>query len=161
MRRAALAAALVAAGPGWAETDILDLTSAERAALRSEIRALLLEEPEIVAQALNPPSPVAQETQQRIADDKALLAALEPEILNGNRIALFIGADCGTCARAAEELAALSREYGATFILHDTGDTAAARLADRLGMTDLPFYVLPGMILRGHIPKVVLPRYLD
>lgn len=154
-------AALVAAGPGWAETDIFNLTAAERAAFRAEVRALLLAEPQIVDRALNPPNPAAQEIRQEIDDDLRLLQALAPEILGGRQIALFIGADCAECARAADELEAISKDCGAEFILHDTRNPASAALADRLGMTDLPFYVLPGMILRGHIPAVVLPRYLD
>jgi hypothetical protein len=114
-----------------------------------------------VDRALNPPNPAAQEIRQEIDDDLRLLQALAPEILGGRQIALFIGADCAECTRAADELEAISKDYGAEFILHDTRNPASAALADRLGMTDLPFYVLPGMILRGHIPAVVLPRYLD
>ncbi|APE45406.1 hypothetical protein BOO69_09835 [Sulfitobacter alexandrii] len=144
-----------------AETQLTDLTPAERSAFGAEIRALLLDEPEIVDSALNPPGPAAQEMARKIADDQALLAALEPEILKGARIALFVGPECPTCTRASEELAALSAEYGVEFILHDMNDPATARLADQLGMNELPFYVLPGMILRGHMPPIVLPRYLD
>lgn len=154
-------AAFLAAGPGWAETDIFNLTAAERAAFGAEVRALLLAEPKIVDRALNRPNPAAQEIRQEIDDDLRLLQALAPEILGGRQIALFIGADCAECARAADELETISNDYQAEFILHDTRDPASAALADRLGMTDLPFYVLPGMILRGHIPAVVLPRYLD
>ena len=75
-------------------------------------------------------------------------------------MALFVGADCSSCARAVSELSALSKDYDATFILHDTRNDDTAKLAKALGMTDVPFYVLPDMILRGHIPQIVLPRYL-
>lgn len=157
--RLALASVLLAGNAG-AQTDVLNMTDAERRAFGSEVRALLLDEPDIVGKAINPPSPAAQEIQQEIKDDLTLLARLAPQILAGNDVALFIGADCSSCARAVSELSALSKDYGATFILHDTRNDDTAKLAKALGMTDVPFYVLPDMILRGHIPQIVLPRYL-
>lgn len=159
--RALLLTALVAAGPCWPDTDLMALTPAERAALGTEVRALLLAEPKIVEPALTPPSPATQEIRQEIEDDQQLLHALAPDILAGRQIALFIGEECAECDRAVKELDELSKDYGAKFMLHDTNDAASAALAAKLGMTDLPFYVLPDMILRGHIPQVVLPRYLD
>ncbi|WP_235604724.1 disulfide bond formation protein DsbA [Sulfitobacter sp. EhC04] len=160
MHKTLMLAAFLAAGPGWAESDIFNLTAAERAAFRAEIRALLLAEPQIVDRALNPQNPAAQEIRQEIEDDQQLLRALETEILVDRQIALFIGTDCAECTRAVNEMRAISKDYGATFTLHDVANPTSAALAERLGMADLPFYVLPGMILRGHIPPVVLRRYL-
>ena len=155
-----LSGVAVSASNAVADTDLLDLTAAERAAFGQEIRSLLRDEPEIVGHALNPPSPVAQAMRQDIDDDLELIARLAPGILAGHDIALFVGPDCGTCDRATSELKEISKDYGTTFILHDTHDKDAITLARQLGMDDLPFYVLPDMILRGHIPQVVLPRYL-
>jgi hypothetical protein len=39
-------------------------------------------------------------------------------------------------------------------------DPASAALAAELGMTDPPFYVMADRILRGHMPDIVLRRYL-
>ena len=41
-----------------------------------------------------------------------------------------------------------------------TVTAASAALAVELGMTDPPFYVMADRILRGHMPDIVLRRYL-
>lgn len=155
------------AGPQPALTEPL-LDGAGRMALGAEIRALLLDEPDIVDRALNPPT--AYET--AVSDDLARLAALAPRLFDpagpgfgapgaALQIALFIGADCADCTRAADDLRALSATHDLRVTLHDRdADSAAAALAADLGLTESPAYVLPGMMLQGHIPPMVLERYL-
>ncbi len=158
MRLAMVFCALAA--PVGAQTDFGALEDAERAAFGAEIRSLLLEEPAIVGAALAQPNYAAQAYQQEADDDLRLLATLSAQILDGADIALFIAPGCGDCAAAQSELQDITKTSGATFILHDITTPQGATLAEKLGMTDAPFYVMPKMILRGHMPAVVLTRYL-
>ena len=151
----ALLAAPVAAAEG------LPLDPADRAAFGAEVRALLLDEPQIVARALTPAAPAAAQMAERIEEDLSVLDRLGPPVLAGHDIALITGPDCADCAAAATDLEAMSKQYGTTFTQRDISDPAAAQLAEAMGVEDLPVYVLPRMILQGHIPTVVLTRYLD
>lgn len=151
----------VCAGSAQAQTDLFSLTDADRKAFGAEIRALLLDEPELVTGVLNPVNPAIQETRQHIDDDLTLLAALAPQVLGGADIALFTSADCGECDEAVKELTLISERYGKTFKLHDLDTDPARNLAEALGMDTAPFYVLPQMILRGHMPPIVLQKYLS
>jgi protein-disulfide isomerase len=120
-RRASTVVALtLAAGPAAA----LDLTEAERAAFRAEVRALLLEEPEIVARALSPAPSYAEEA----ARDTALLDRLAPKLFgddadyregpaDGAPLVAFLPPACEGCADLIEKLRALVRENGATRLI--------------------------------------------
>ena len=73
---------------------------------------------------------------------------------------MFTGDDCADCGRAVAELEAITDTYDITFTHHMMYDPASAALAAQLGMTDPPFYVMADRILRGHMPDIVLRRYL-
>lgn len=152
---------LALAGAAIADTDLGALTPAERAAFHTEVRALLLEEPGIVGDALAGPDYAGAAYREAADSDLALLEALAPQVLGEAEIALFVAPDCGECAAAVAELRDISKTSGATFTLHDMSDPQARALAQKLGLDDAPFYVLPRMILRGHMPPVVLTRYLS
>ena len=138
-----------------------------RAALGAEIRALLLEEPQIIGRALAPPSPY----EAAISDDMARLERLAPHLFDPSRdgfgpadatqhMALFVKPDCPDCRRAADDLRAMAQAHGLRVTLFRMDDAADAALAAELQLSDMPAYVLPRMMLQGHIPPVVLERYL-
>jgi hypothetical protein len=161
--------AAVRAGAADAPGATLGLTAAGRAALGAEIRALIRAEPGLIGDVLQPPDPY----EQAVSEDLALLARLAPALFDpaaegfgpadaAAGIALFIRADCPDCARAAAELQSLSESHALRVTLHrPDSDPAAAALAAELGLTESPAYVLPGMMLQGHIPAIVLQRYLS
>jgi hypothetical protein len=160
--RAAAAAlcGLLLATPVTAGTDIHNLTPAERAAFGSEIRALLLDEPGIVGRAMRPPNYGALAAQDAVAQDLTLLDRLAPEILGGADIAIFVAEDCPECDAAISELIDITEASAATFKLHDMADPGSRALGAQLDLTEAPFYVMADRILRGHIPPIVLEKYL-
>ena len=153
-------ACCVAAFPVAAQTDFGALTHAERRALGEEVRALLLAEPELAAPAVAPRNYDAEAYEEKAQADLALIASLTDQVLAGAPIALFTGDDCADCDRALAELEAIADAYAITFTHHMMSDPASAVLAAQLGMTDPPFYVMADRILRGHMPDIVLRRYL-
>ncbi|HAR83805.1 MULTISPECIES: disulfide bond formation protein DsbA [Sulfitobacter] len=153
-------ACCVAAFPVAAQTDFGALTHAERRALGEEVRALLLAEPELAAPAVAPRNYAAEAYQEKAQADLALISSLTDQVLAGAPIALFTGDDCADCGRALAELEAITDIYSITFTHHMMSDPASAALAAQLGMTDPPFYVMADRILRGHMPDIVLRRYL-
>jgi hypothetical protein len=153
-------ACCVAAFPVAAQTDFGALTHAERRALGEEVRALLLAEPELAAPAVAPRNYAAEAYQEKAQADLALITSLTDQVLAGAPIALFTGDDCADCDRALAELEAITDAYAITFTHHMMSDPASAALAAELGMTDPPFYVMADRILRGHMPDIVLRRYL-
>ena len=153
-------ACCVAAFPVAAQTDFGALTHAERRALGEEVRALLLAEPELAAPAVAPRNYDAEAYEEKAQADLALIASLTDQVLAGAPIALFTGDDCADCDRAVAELKAITDTYNITFTHHMMSDPASAVLAAQLGMTDPPFYVMADRILRGHMPDIVLRRYL-
>ena len=153
-------ACCVAAFPVAAQTDFGALTHAERRALGEEVRALLLAEPELAAPAVAPRNYAAEAYQEKAQADLALISSLTDQVLAGAPIALFTGDDCADCDRALAELEAITDTYTITFTHHMMSDPASAALAAQLGMTDPPFYVMADRILRGHMPDIVLRRYL-
>ncbi|WP_288960314.1 disulfide bond formation protein DsbA [uncultured Sulfitobacter sp.] len=153
-------ACCVAAFPVAAQTDFGALTHAERRALGEEVRALLLAEPELAAPAVAPRNYAAEAYQEKAQADLALISSLTDQVLAGAPIALFTGDDCADCDRALAELEAITDAYAITFTHHMMSDPASAALAAQLGMTDPPFYVMADRILRGHMPDIVLRRYL-
>ena len=164
--RAALGAACLSVGL-QARADTPAFTPQDRAALGAEIRSLLLDEPGLVARALTTPSAY----QAAVSDDIARLERLAPRLFDPGhegfgpatakwRIALFIAEDCADCDRAADDLRALAVSHDLRVTLFRLSDPAAADLAATLDLADMPAYVLPQMMLQGHIPPVVLERYL-
>jgi hypothetical protein len=165
--RAALCAACLSVAP-LAQADPLGFDPQDRAALGAEIRSLLLDEPDLVARALTPPSAY----QQAVSDDIARLERLAPRLFDPghegfgpadaeSRIALFVADDCADCDRAAADLRAMAASHDLRVTLLRLSDPAAAALAAELELADMPAYVLPRMMLQGHIPPVVLERYLS
>ena len=144
--------------PAQADTDIFNLTGPERTAFGAQVRALLLDEPELVQPVFAPPYAGAYDDNVRA--DTTLLQDLETELLGGAEIAIFVGENCADCAAAVAELEDISMASGTTFTHHDTRDADAAKLAELLEVDELPFYVMRDRILRGHMPAVVLTRYL-
>jgi protein-disulfide isomerase len=141
--------------------------AAERAALGAEIRALLLAEPEIAARALTPPSAF----EEAVSADMERLTRLAPQLFDpaqagfgaadaALRIAFFTADDCADCARAEADLRALAASHDLRVSVFSMADAAARDLAARLELTETPAYVLPDMMLQGHIPHVILERYL-
>ncbi len=161
MKPLALAGLVLLAAPVAADTDIFSLTGAERRAFQAEVRALLLDEPEIVRKALAPPPYQGGVYAEAAAADLDTLNTLKSQVLSGAKIALFVGEGCEDCARAIEELQVISETIGQEFILHDISDPAVAKVAATLEMDDLPFYVMSDRILRGWMPAMVLTRYLS
>ncbi len=153
-------ACCVAAFPVAAQTDFGALTHAERRALGEEVRALLLAEPELAAPAVAPRNYAAEAYQEKAQADLALISSLTDQVLAGAPIALFTGDDCADCGLAVAELKAITDTYNISFTHHMMSDPASAALAAQLGMTDPPFYVMADRILRGHMPDIVLRRYL-
>ncbi|MDD9708595.1 hypothetical protein PVW53_14215 [Seohaeicola sp. SP36] len=161
----AVACGLVLGGHGAQADPLFDADS--RAALGAEIRALLLAEPEIVERALTPPSAF----QEAVSADMDRLTQLAPRLFDPGRdgfgaadaalkIAFFTRDDCTDCAQAEADLRALVATYDLRVSVFSLSETEARDLAAALELTESPAYVLPDMMLQGHIPPVVLERYL-
>lgn len=149
LRTAALVALLT--GAASAETDFRALTPDERAALRAELRAVLLAYPEIIERA-QAPTPYAAE----IAEDRAIIAR-HAEALFGAHDFAFIGSQ--DHAEALEELEALSAAHGLSFARHRPGDLP--ELSAALDLAEPPFYIFETVVYRGTMPAVVLERELS
>ena len=167
MRPARLAAALLALLATGAGAQQARMQS--RDPLGAAIRDALIAAPELLAPLTNaPPAPAALYADE-IARDRALLSRLAPRLFDPaqpglgpadapTRIALFTRTGCPDCARATHELRALATRLGFRAAQFDMDLDAA--LARALGLDMAPFYVLPDRILRGHMPALVLDRYL-
>lgn len=164
--RAVICCACLSSGPTLRADPAL-FTPQERAALGAEIRKLLLDEPDLMARALAPPSPY----QAAVDDDMARLERLGPRLFDPaqdgfgpvtaqRRIALFTDEDCTDCDQALADLRAMAAVHDLRVTLFSLSDPDAAALAADLELSDMPAYVLPQMMLQGHIPPVVLDRYL-
>ncbi|MCZ0813958.1 MAG: thioredoxin family protein [Pseudomonadota bacterium] len=165
-----LAAGLLLAlshGAASAGTDFTDLSPAERTIFHQEIRESLLGLPELLQDA--PAAPAASPYQDAIDQDLARLSERDQALFGprlpgfGNpdaalRIALFTAPDCPDCARAEADLRALVKTHDLRVTLLDI--TRHSALAETLELDMAPSYVLPDMMLRGHIPPIVLERYL-
>jgi len=143
---ALLAAALtLALAQPVAAFDPASMTDAQRAAFRAEIRAYLLENPEVLLEAIE-----ALESRQaalEAQDDAALVAAFAAELFHssddwvgGNpdgdvTLVEFIDYNCGFCRRAHPEvLQVLARDTGVRFVVKELpilgpGSEAAGRMA--------------------------------
>ncbi len=172
MKRFCVAALLFWTGPALAETDFRALTDAERQVLRAEIRAVILGNPSLINELIGVPQATypTPAYEEEIAADHALIARHADALFDGDlpgfgdpdasmKIALFIADECPDCQRAKEELLELSKGYNVKVMLIDRN--AHGDLADALGVGDLPFYVMPRMMIQGHMPAPVLTRYLE
>ncbi|MFW2587164.1 disulfide bond formation protein DsbA [Sagittula sp. SSi028] len=95
-------------------------------------------------------------------DDRARIAA-EAEILFGPEhaaVAVFVTDNCTDCDKALSELRALSQELGVEMRVLPMDDPAHRAVFDRLEFDVLPAYVMPDRLIRGHMPDIVLRRYL-
>lgn len=170
MRRLLLLAACLA-GPAAADTDFSDLSPTERAILGQEIRAVLLTLPELLPRDAPRGAPEAEDLYAKeIASDLARLKAHRAALFSPNlpgfgpleashTIALFTRSDCPDCARAEADLRTLAERYDLRVTLLDMDGNS--ELADSLDLDKAPGYVFPDKMLRGHIPSIVLERYLD
>ncbi len=165
---AGLFLAAAAAGGALADTDFTALAPTERAIFHAEIREALLGLPR--AALPDAPPPAINLYQDAIDRDLARLADRDTALFGphlpgfgpadaAQRIALFTAPDCPDCARAEAELRALADTFDLRVTLLDM-DTHAD-LARALELDLAPSYVLPDMMLRGHIPPIVLERYLS
>jgi len=154
-------------GAASGETDFTDLSPTERAIFHQQIRAALLDVPELLQDA--PAAAPASPYQDAIAQDLARLsernsALFDPDLPGFGppdaalRIALFTAPDCADCDRAEADLRALAQSHDLRVTLLDI--TRHGALADTLELDMAPSYVFPNMMLRGHIPPIVLERYL-
>lgn len=108
---------LLAATPALAE-----MSDADRTALRAEIRAYLVENPEVIIEAMDELQ--ARQDAAAAAQDKALLAANQDAIMNDGQswvggnpdgditIVEFMDYRCGYCRKAHEEVNALVKSDG-------------------------------------------------
>lgn len=126
---AALATGLALAGPAQS-FDLTDMSDAEREAFRSEIRAYLLDNPEVIMEAVAVLE--QQQATQQEEDDKALISVNADALYNdpnswvgGNpegdiTLVEFVDYRCGYCRKAHDEVAELVENDGnIRFIVKD------------------------------------------
>lgn len=170
--RAAGVVALCFASSAFAGTDLRNMTPAERVIFGNEIREALLGVPELLQllpRDLGRRAPEAADLYaEEIKSDLARIAAWHEALFGAalpgfgpqtarHRIALLTAPDCPACARAEAELRALAERFDLRVTLVDL---TSAALAQGLGLDTAPSYVMPDRMLRGHIPPIVLERYL-
>lgn len=141
-------------------------TADERAALGREIRALLLDQPALVAPAFGadmlPPN--ATGYADEIEADRTLLADLAPQIFaypvagpdNAPKLALITAPDCDACTEMQAQLTDAAKA-GQLALYTLPLDSEAARA---LGLDTAPSYVFTDMVVRGDVPAAVLEKYL-
>ncbi|EDM71403.1 hypothetical protein RAZWK3B_14319 [Roseobacter sp. AzwK-3b] len=150
-----------------AQTDFRELTPTERAVFHSQIREALLGLPRHILP--NAPAPALDIMGDAIAQDLSRLtdsrsALFSPDLPGFGpadaalTVALFTAPDCPECAAAEADLRRLTetRDLRVTLLDIDTHRD----LAQALEIDLAPSYVLPDMMLRGHIPMIVMERYL-
>lgn len=178
MRRRAAALALAL---GCAPVAAMDLNADDSAALGKQIGAVLRATPRILApvrdrvralslprspsRAPRPADILADAAAQDRAAIAAQAAALFDPALPGfgpatadTRVAFFTRRGCARCARAERDLRDLAARHGIRVSLIDLD--RHPRLAAPFGFDREPAYVLPGLLLQGHMPQAVLERYL-
>lgn len=152
------------ASPALAQTDLATLTAAERVAFGAEIRQFLADEPAVISDALSRLS--ATGYAEAASADKHLIARHAAALFSADlpgfgaadapvTLALLTARDCPDCRTAEAELRALAKAHPIRVTLID--DPA---LAEKLGLDMLPAYVFFDMMVRGHVPPVVIERYL-
>ncbi|WP_135505299.1 disulfide bond formation protein DsbA [Roseovarius aestuariivivens] len=151
------AAALTAALPAWAETDFTRLSEAERAIFHAEIRAALLDVPQLLPDA--PPVVIADPYAEAVESDLARIAAHRDVLFAGGaKLALIVAEGCPDCRRAETELYDISESYGVTFTRLVIGEHD--NLLRDLGLEQVPAYVFEDRMFQGWMPVPVLERYL-
>lgn len=122
MRRFALALAACLLGTTAVAGGLGEMTDAERAAFREEVKAYLLENPEVLVEAMDVLQ--ARQDQAAVERDKQLLATHKDAIFNdpasfvgGNpngdiTVVEFVDYRCGYCRKAHEEVAELVKSDG-------------------------------------------------
>ncbi|HKK86792.1 MAG TPA: glutaredoxin family protein [Roseovarius sp.] len=161
-----VAGLLALAAPAGAETDFTDLTPTERTIFYAEIREALLGLPDLKDRIAPPPiDPYAGAVADDLARIEAQAARLFAKDLPGfgapdaaRTIALLTRSDCAACDLAEADLRELAETHDLRVTLIDMD--ANPDLAQALGLDLTPSYVLPDMMLRGHMPAIVLQRYL-
>lgn len=169
-----LGALLLAAPAARAGMDLSRLDPEDRAVLNDILVGVLSDMPEIltdprIAGAAPPPLP-ADPYAEAVASDLARIGAHGEELFAPSLpgfgapaasrvIALFTRADCGDCTRAEADLRLLAQAHDLRVTLIDMDRNAA--LAEALELETAPAYVFPDMMLQGHIPPIVLERYLS
>lgn len=154
------------AAPAGAETDFTDLTPTERAIFHSEIREALLGLPDLTQRIAPPPiDPYADAVENDLARIKAQADRLFAPDLPGfgpkdaaQTIALLTRSDCAPCTLAEADLRKLAKGRDLRVTLIDMDENPD--LVQALELDLAPSYVLPDMMLRGHMPAIVLKRYL-
>lgn len=164
-------ASLVAAGGAAAQ---LDLTEAQRDAFGAEIRALLLDEPEIVDRALSGPYADADPYADAVADDLSLIARHEAALFDAPAdrtlgagpvwIVAFVDLQSPAGQAVLEQLDRVAAQYPGIAVRHVTtghvvaGEGRTAQLLQTLGLTLLPGFVTRRALIRGEVPDIVLLR---
>ena len=162
-----MAAAAGFAGPAPAATDFTALTPTERDIFHAEIREALLGLPGLLPTGrVAPVDPYTDEIAGDLARIEAKADALFAPDLPGfgaegetAALALFIRNDCPDCQRAETELREIADTYGIKVTLIDMD--AQPDLVRILGLDMAPSYVFADKMLRGHMPAIVLERYLS
>lgn len=161
MRFLVTAALLYAAPFAFAQTDLTAMSAAERAAFHAELRAYLLAHPEVVEQALTSAQPGGYAAEA--AADRDRIAAMEARLFDPDlpgfgdgpvRLAFLTGA-CAGCAAAQTELEQLAKRLPVTITV--VTDPA---LSKSLGIDTLPAYIFDDLMVRGHVPPIVIERYI-
>jgi hypothetical protein len=174
-RAEAAALAFLCLGVQGAAAGGLDLTPTERAAFGAEVRALLLDEPDLVRGLLAPaPADPFEGFADEAAADAALLADLSEGLLadpgdwaegpaDGTPLVAFLPPACPDCAEHLADLRALAARQGARLVVKDLPDPAPAAafltavlsevgaegwLLARAGVAELPDPSDPGALLR-------------
>lgn len=159
-------AALFCALPSLCAGQSLDLSAEERAAFGAEIRALLLDEPEIVANALNRARPTAGAIYQDSIDSDLALIEAHAAYLFSDSDATILGIT-GPIAMAsfadpdsatADMLTDFAEAHGIRIALRDP--ETQQDLLTTLGLDTAPAHVFPTLMVRGDVPAIVLARYL-
>jgi protein-disulfide isomerase len=121
MRLSLIAAALLAASPVLAD-GLTDMTDAERAAFREEVKAYLLENPDVIIEAMTvmqerEDAAAAERDIQMLADNKAAIYENGNDWVGGNpegdiTLVEFMDYRCGYCRKAYEEIEELVKSDG-------------------------------------------------
>ncbi|ETX16519.1 NADH dehydrogenase subunit N [Roseivivax halodurans JCM 10272] len=175
-RGAALLVAMMSAVPAGAAEVIADSLE-ETAALGEELRELFHLEPELVGPALGSDPGLATEIAQglyadEIASDLARIEGEAAALFSRDRpligaadgpvkIALLVGQDCPDCAAAERDLDELAQRVQIAATVIDVSQKPEDRaMMERLTLDMVPAYVMADKMIRGHMPTIVLERYL-
>lgn len=122
LRIVKIAASMAAMAAPAAALDVTEMTAAERAAFRAEVRDYILENPEIIAEAIE--ALEARQQMEQVARDRLLVSQNLDAIfedgyswVGGNpdgdiTLVEFVDYRCGYCRRAHEDVAELVRSDG-------------------------------------------------